>query len=518
MAITLARQQQLRGTAADWAARSTFIALAGEHMSEIDTGRIKVGDGSTPFSGLPYVGNIAAYATQAEVENGAINDQPVAPDTLKTVYPQKLASSPPQSIESPYTFTNTVGLGGRSTVALSPRTNASGIRDIVGRADLDAKFANTTSTGASDAGKAPILNSSGQLDGSFFDPLTVPSYRGGFDPVTGAPPLQNGVANGGVASGVQNGDNFIATRAGLYDFGAGLPGAGTQVLQNDNIVWDAVNQLWDIFNQGTSVRDPGAVQRTPTSTAESTIKLPAIGAYPTLRLEATAGQSTNLLEMVDESGNVFGAFDQQGRGNGLTIQNGQLTGVTIAPNPIGYGDKSARVANTLFVTRSGPLLTVVSSGKSYAVAAGAFHDLLNPSLFSAGEIVRNAMGSQWGTADNFFTTPAAGLLTIEARITTDAIPGAVSGGVCGVLLISGVTLDGGVARSADKTWLVGADAGSSTVSALSLEKYTLNYYCGANVQVAPQIAWAAYGVTGLGNMTITGLEFTLSYTIAGSWT
>lgn len=43
-----------RGTYAEWYAQATGILSSGEPAYEIDTGRLKIGDGSTPWDSLPY--------------------------------------------------------------------------------------------------------------------------------------------------------------------------------------------------------------------------------------------------------------------------------------------------------------------------------------------------------------------------------------------------------------------------------------------------------------------------------
>ena len=56
--------QYRRGTAAQWSAANTRLA-AGEPGYETDTGKFKVGDGSTAWSGLSYFAPAAAAAGEA---------------------------------------------------------------------------------------------------------------------------------------------------------------------------------------------------------------------------------------------------------------------------------------------------------------------------------------------------------------------------------------------------------------------------------------------------------------------
>lgn len=57
-----------RGTSVSWAARNPTLA-AGEPGMEIDTGQMKVGDGSTPWNSLPYTG-AAAILLDAHIDSG----------------------------------------------------------------------------------------------------------------------------------------------------------------------------------------------------------------------------------------------------------------------------------------------------------------------------------------------------------------------------------------------------------------------------------------------------------------
>ena len=48
--------QMKRGTAADWLKAKDHILVEGEIGVEIDTHKIKVGDGKTTYEKLPYAG------------------------------------------------------------------------------------------------------------------------------------------------------------------------------------------------------------------------------------------------------------------------------------------------------------------------------------------------------------------------------------------------------------------------------------------------------------------------------
>lgn len=59
--MTLARQQARRGTAAAWTSANPTLA-AGEFGWESDTNKLKIGDGSTAWNALPYIGGGGAAA------------------------------------------------------------------------------------------------------------------------------------------------------------------------------------------------------------------------------------------------------------------------------------------------------------------------------------------------------------------------------------------------------------------------------------------------------------------------
>jgi hypothetical protein len=56
-----------RGNSASWTVRNPILA-AGEPGVEVDTGQMKVGDGSTPWNSLPYTGS-GAISLDAHVNS-----------------------------------------------------------------------------------------------------------------------------------------------------------------------------------------------------------------------------------------------------------------------------------------------------------------------------------------------------------------------------------------------------------------------------------------------------------------
>jgi hypothetical protein len=78
-----------RGTAAEWTAANTVLAQ-GEPGIETDTGYVKVGDGSTPWTALPYSTSSPSIVSDRRLEGATPGQSPVkqpdggwAPDTAR---------------------------------------------------------------------------------------------------------------------------------------------------------------------------------------------------------------------------------------------------------------------------------------------------------------------------------------------------------------------------------------------------------------------------------------------------
>lgn len=306
MTTTFSRMFVRRGTAAQWAANNTVVLGAGELGVEIDTGRIKVGDGATQYGSLEYIGHDQGviFATDAEVLAGTVTDKSVAPDTLSDNYPRRAGAAIASVINNAWTFNNQTDFAAIVTAALAPRGGAPGALDITNRAYIDGLFAGQTSGGSADVNKAPTLNSSGQLDTSFISSASLPSFRGTFNPTTGSPTLQN-IAGGGISPIANNGDYFLASTTGFYNFDTGTPGAGTQVIQGAQVVWIDASTVWSVINPPGTSFDPGAVRKTPANNAESLIQ-PSVDAVVNLTLQNRTSQTVALLRLLDNLGGEIG--------------------------------------------------------------------------------------------------------------------------------------------------------------------------------------------------------------------
>lgn len=338
MVTTFSRMFQRRGTAAQWAANSTVILGDGELGIESDVSNMKIGDGARQYGALPYVGanQGVVFSTSSEVLAGLVTNKSVAPDTLAANYPRRAVGAVDSIISNNWTFNGNATFTGLTTVTSAPRTGATGVNDVTNRAYIDTLFAGQTSGGSSDVNKAPILNSSGQLDSSYISSEALPRFIGLFNPITGSPTLQN-VVGGGITPSANNGDYFIASDSGFYNFDTGTPGAGTTVTQGAQIIWSTDTTSWSVVNPPGTSFDPGAVRRTPSNNSESTIQ-PGVDAVSNLTLQNRTGQTVDQIRFLDSLGAVLGGVTAAGIVNaiGLTVLRTSSTSDTGADYPDGF--------------------------------------------------------------------------------------------------------------------------------------------------------------------------------------
>ena len=310
MVTDFKRQYVLGGTAAQWASNSAFIPQARELCVETDTGQMKIGDGVNAYSALAYVGATfgQTFATEAEVQAGTVANKVVAPDTLAAVYPQAYSGASEEQIPNDWRFNGIARFSGVTIVDLAPRTGATGNRDAVARADVEGYFAGTTSAGSGDANKAPTLDANGKIDESFISAGALPSFRGFFNPATASPTLIDQVG-GGLSPDANNGDYLLCNADGFYNFATGIPGAGTELVEGDQVVFDTTTAQWGVIRPGGLATDPGAVRRSPGAAADSTIQA-QLATLDTLSLQLHPVQTGNLLALLNNSGTLIGGIDQ----------------------------------------------------------------------------------------------------------------------------------------------------------------------------------------------------------------
>ncbi len=340
MTTTFSRMFQRRGTAAQWAANSTIIPAAGEICHETDTARLKVGDGVTQYGALQYIGHDqgVTFANSAEVLSGLASDLSVAPDTLSANYPRRAVGAVDSVINNNWSFNNAATFNGITRVIPAPRSGVTGVNDATNRAYIDSLFAGQVSIGPGDVNKAPILNSDGQLDISYISSSALPRAIGLFSPVTGVPTLQN-VVGGGISPPANNGDYFISSDSGFYNFDTGTPGAGTTVTQGAQIIFFESTTSWNVVNPPGTSFDPGAVRKSPTNNSESLI-LPVTDAVSNLTLQNRVGQTVRPFRVLDQGAVLIAGINSVGvlEGIGVNVERVSSTSDSGADYPQGFSN------------------------------------------------------------------------------------------------------------------------------------------------------------------------------------
>ncbi len=132
---------QRRGTAAEWTSANTVLG-AGEVGFETDTGRFKIGNGSTAWNSRPY----AAPASNAVADHAALTTSVHGiEDTSDLVVTADLASLAP--LAGP-TFSGTVTLPSTTSIGDVSATELAYVNGVTGaiQTQLDAKLASATAS------------------------------------------------------------------------------------------------------------------------------------------------------------------------------------------------------------------------------------------------------------------------------------------------------------------------------------------------------------------------------------
>jgi hypothetical protein len=135
------RMLQRRGTASEWTAANTVLA-AGEVGFETDTGRFKIGNGSTAWNSRPY----AAPAPNAVADHAALTTSVHGiEDTSDLVVTADLASLAP--LAGP-TFSGTVTLPNTTSIGDVSATEIAYVNGVTSaiQTQLDAKLASATAS------------------------------------------------------------------------------------------------------------------------------------------------------------------------------------------------------------------------------------------------------------------------------------------------------------------------------------------------------------------------------------
>lgn len=182
MSDIIARQRQLIGTTAEWAAHNIVLA-DGEIGLERDTAGIvtaKIGDGTSPWSLLPHAfagsGGGTGGLTQAQADalyvaltsiasaGGAANSGKVLQLDAGGKIPE---SAIPDLSNFAVVPADLVAAGGPGVRGKVPVTNDSGV--------LPNSFIDGVTTGgtAAQAGKVPFLDAAGKVDGAMLPPAAI---------------------------------------------------------------------------------------------------------------------------------------------------------------------------------------------------------------------------------------------------------------------------------------------------------------------------------------------------------
>ena len=276
MPDTFARMRQLMGTTTEWAANDLVIGYGEIAVERTGIGdfQIKVGDGSSKFSALPYASSISGSlpwdaitgkpttfppSTHSHppsqvtglVDAGGKISLALIPQTVLDRMDWRGMHTPTPEVEYPlapvqgdtwgiagaaYTFTGgpligkTVGEGSAITrdnsswFAWGGGTGGGAPADYV----LKSELINFT-TGPTDADKVPKTGVDGRLDPSFINVPGALFFRGVVD-ITQPPPV-----------GVNSGDYWLVGIGGVAH--AGWTGiAGQTLAVNDMVIWNGV--IW----------------------------------------------------------------------------------------------------------------------------------------------------------------------------------------------------------------------------------------------------------------------------------
>lgn len=241
MVDILARQRQLIGTTADWAADDLVIG-AGEVAVEDKGGvaQLKIGDGTSRFSVLPYftAGTVAWVSITGKPTNfpPTAHNHPIGDITgLTATLTGKADTTAVTALLSGKVDTTQLATTiGATAAGQIPTLDSVGL--------LPASYVDgATVAGAGSAGKVPFLDSNGRVPASMIPPVSGGmTYVGKFTPATGAEyPGTTGTGDlyavvglaapytpaGGSLAGqtINNNDELVYTASGAWDLIPGAP-------------------------------------------------------------------------------------------------------------------------------------------------------------------------------------------------------------------------------------------------------------------------------------------------------
>lgn len=264
MADINARTRLLTGTPADWAANDLVLGLGELVIESAGTlVKFKAGDGSTRYSGLPFVTAVPdippEYVTQDEGDARYLQLAGISMTSTPNVVPRMGANGmldaamiplPPAiavttGVADAGKLVKTAPSGKLDLTFLPPIISASGgatDADKLVKTNISGKVDLTflppiiaVSAGAADAGKLVKTAASGKIDPSLIT-ITTGKYKGTADG-TAARPAGTYIA----------GDYFINSGSGLADASWGLP-IDTVVVPNQQLHFNGTT--WDVVGSG----------------------------------------------------------------------------------------------------------------------------------------------------------------------------------------------------------------------------------------------------------------------------
>ena len=272
MPDTFARMRQLIGSTTEWAVNDLVLGHGEIAIERAGPDfKIKVGDGVSRFSALPYASGAASVVAWANITGKPTSFPPqahqhflqdvtglvdgagklqmaIVPDTLKerldwkgdhtpttgVPYPVAPAAGDTWGIVGPaFTFT-TGSLNGKTVsegsaiVYDNAQWHMIGGGGSINPADyVQTADLRTITTGPTEAGKVPQLNTSGRLDPSFINVPGSLNFRGTVNITLPVP------------SSVNQGDYYLVGIGGVaHASWTGI--AGTTMLVNDQVIWNGV--------------------------------------------------------------------------------------------------------------------------------------------------------------------------------------------------------------------------------------------------------------------------------------
>ncbi len=275
--MAVSRIRLRRGTAAQWAAAAPILA-AGEVGVDLDTGELRVGDGTTAWASLVPIGGVSPEAIEAAV------------DAYLTANPPAGSYAPASHWHTLDAVTDTA-----TRVAMTPaeRTKLSGVATGATANASDAQLRDrSTHTGTQAAASIADLTEAVQdAVGAM-----VTAAGGTYDDAAGTITLPSGGATRGLiitdtnVGAIPDGD-AEDTLAAYYNSGASpITVQGTSIAAGAHAVWAWVSGAWTLLASGTGGDGGEVVLSAPSVSIDSVTHDSITAAYSTSTPDAASWQ------------------------------------------------------------------------------------------------------------------------------------------------------------------------------------------------------------------------------------